>query len=118
MQERYGPGGQGPIPPIVINFNDCDNAASDQSDDKWFARISECSGRSCLVGSFESSTVGETSTVGLTSKAGAACDVYNKVLTEHTDGENSSENSLSSNDAIWQRKSCLEDELDDHGNIK
>ena len=117
LEEGYGPGGQGPLPPIVVNFNDCNLTDNLKTTDKWWARVSECSGRSCLLESFGSSTTPhETSTVGVTSKASSTCEIYKKVLDEYGVTE-SGENAVCSNEAEWQRESCADD-LDSSGNIK
>ena len=118
LEEGYGPGGQGPLPPIVVNFNDCNLSDNLKTTDKWWARVSECSGRSCLLESFGSTTTPhETSTVGVTSKASSTCEIYKKVLDEFNVTPESGENAVCSNEANWQRESCADD-LDSTGNIK
>ena len=45
LEEGYGTGGQGPIPPIFVGFANCNPDGDDVGSSVWIAKMSDCSGR-------------------------------------------------------------------------
>ena len=59
LQEGYGPGGQGPLPPIAVGWARCDGSEPDTS--VWHAMFTECSGKACgYYGSSSANFIGGT----------------------------------------------------------
>ena len=59
LQEGYGPGGQGPLPPIAVGWSRCNLGEDDTS--IWNANIAECSGKACgFYGNSSANFIGGT----------------------------------------------------------
>lgn len=104
MQEGYGEGGYLPLTPIVLNLNSCD---SEGDGDDWWARTSECGGRSCAW-----SSVTNDSLIGFPTTPSTTCNEFYNTEELLATGNSPCK------DPTAHEANCKTSSLDDDGNIR